>query len=40
MKAKRDSWRRLCQEIDNISEGARLWVLAKDPINPARTHKP
>jgi hypothetical protein len=24
MKAKRDSWRRLCQEIDNISEGARL----------------
>jgi hypothetical protein len=35
-EAKKNSWGRLCQEIENISEGARLHrVLAKDPINPA-----
>jgi hypothetical protein len=39
-EAKKNSWRRLCQEIENISAGARLHrVLAKYPINPAGTQK-
>jgi hypothetical protein len=39
-EAKKNAWRRLCQEIENISAGARLHrVLAKDPINPAGTQK-
>ena len=37
-KAKRDSWRKLCEDVESTSEGARLQrLLAKDPINPVGT---
>lgn len=34
-KAKRDSWRRFCEDVESVSEAARLQkIMAKNPINP------
>ncbi|XP_014249818.1 uncharacterized protein LOC106666849 [Cimex lectularius] len=39
-KAKQESWRKYCKEIENITEASRLHkILAKDPINPIGTIK-
>lgn len=39
-KAKRDSWKRLYQDVENTSERARLHrILAKEPLNPVGTLK-
>jgi len=39
-KARTNAWRKLCQEIENTSEAARLQkVLAKDPVCPVGTIK-
>lgn len=39
-KAKKDSWRKHCQEVENTTEAARLQkILSKDPANPVGTIK-